>query len=277
MSNELPAAVPPLVRLLRRRRRLPARQRRRSPTRSRPSRLAATSGTPTWWPPSSSPTSGCRTWRTRRSRSPSWSPAAPARSPARCGSLPGPATRSPASRSRCATPTTWPATPGGWWPPSTPPATRASSTTRRRSSSSCRPTDVTHGWEAAADEVAAAELRLKFRTGGVEAHLFPSADQVVSWIDAALDRELRFKCTAGLHNAVRHRDPDTGFEHHGFLNVLVATARGCSTGGSGRGRRPRGAVTRAPSWSAPPTSTSPGPAGGSPASAPARSSNPSPT
>ncbi len=83
---------------------------------------------------------------------------------------------------------------------------------------------VTYGWEAAADEVAAAELRLKFRTGGVEAHLFPSADHVAAWIDAALDRELAFKCTAGLHNAVRHRDPDTGFEHHGFLNVLAATA-----------------------------------------------------
>jgi hypothetical protein len=84
--------------------------------------------------------------------------------------------------------------------------------------------DVTHGWEAAADEVAAAELRLKFRTGGIEAHLFPSSGQLASWIDAALDRELAFKCTAGLHNAVRHRDPETGFEHHGFLNVLAATA-----------------------------------------------------
>ena len=34
---------------------------------------------------------------------------------------------------------------------------------------------VPYGWEAAADEVAAAELRLKLRTGGVEAHLFPTA------------------------------------------------------------------------------------------------------
>ena len=85
--------------------------------------------------------------------------------------------------------------------------------------------EVTFGWQAAADEVAAAELRLKFRTGGVEAHLFPTADELVSWIDAAIDRETAFKCTAGLHNAVRHRDDATGFEHHGFLNVLVATQR----------------------------------------------------
>jgi len=78
------------------------------------------------------------------------------------------------------------------------------------------------GWLAAADEVAAAELRLKFRTGGLEAAAFPTSQSVAGWIDAALDRETSFKCTAGLHNAVRHADAD-GFEHQGFLNVLVAT------------------------------------------------------
>lgn len=78
-------------------------------------------------------------------------------------------------------------------------------------------------WLAAADEVAASELRLKFRTGGVEADLFPSAETLGQWIDAALDRETPFKCTAGLHHALRHTDVGTGFEHHGFLNVLAAT------------------------------------------------------
>jgi len=71
--------------------------------------------------------------------------------------------------------------------------------------------------------VAATEHHLKFRTGGVEAHLFPATGTVASWIDAALDRETSFKCTAGLHHAVRHRDHETGFEHLGFLNVLLAT------------------------------------------------------
>src|SRR3954447_20439317 len=82
----------------------------------------------------------------------------------------------------------------------------------------------TASWFGAADEVAAAELRLKFRTGGLEASAFPAAHALARWIDAALDRETPFKCTAGLHNAVRHTGED-GFEHHGFVNVLVATRR----------------------------------------------------
>ena len=84
--------------------------------------------------------------------------------------------------------------------------------------------DPSYGWEAAADEVAAAELRIKLRTGGVEAHLFPTSARLAAWIDAALDREVPFKCTAGLHHAVRHTSTE-GFEQHGFLNVLLATVR----------------------------------------------------
>jgi len=80
----------------------------------------------------------------------------------------------------------------------------------------------TASWFAAADEVASAELRLKFRTGGLDAEAFPAAHALARWIDSALDRETPFKCTAGLHNAVRHSGQD-GFEHHGFVNVLVAT------------------------------------------------------
>ncbi len=80
----------------------------------------------------------------------------------------------------------------------------------------------TTSWLGAADEIAAAELRLKFRTGGVEEHLFPTGATLAAWIDAALDRETPFKATAGLHHAVRHTSAE-GFEHHGFLNVLLAT------------------------------------------------------
>jgi hypothetical protein len=83
--------------------------------------------------------------------------------------------------------------------------------------------DATPAWLAAADVVAEGEHRLKFRTGGLEAEKFPTPEQLAAWIDAALDRETPFKCTAGLHHAIAHRDHDTGFPHHGFLNVLLAT------------------------------------------------------
>jgi hypothetical protein len=81
----------------------------------------------------------------------------------------------------------------------------------------------TPGWLGALDELAAAGHRLKFRTGGADADAFPAAHELAACIDAAIEREVAFKCTAGLHNALRHRDPGTGFEHHGFLNVLLAT------------------------------------------------------
>lgn len=80
-----------------------------------------------------------------------------------------------------------------------------------------------HSWLAALDEVATIDMRLKFRTGGANADSFPSSGDLAACIAAALDRELPFKCTAGLHNAVKHRDAGSGFEHHGFLNVLLAT------------------------------------------------------
>ncbi len=88
-----------------------------------------------------------------------------------------------------------------------------------------------HGWLAALDELAAREISLKFRTGGLSDDLFPTSSQLASCIESALDRELPFKCTAGLHQAVRHRDDDTGFEHQGFLNVLLATRTSLDGGG----------------------------------------------
>jgi hypothetical protein len=41
-------------------------------------------------------------------------------------------------------------------------------------------------------------------------------------ICACRDRKLPFRLAAGLRHALRHTDPETGFTHHGFLNVLVA-------------------------------------------------------
>jgi hypothetical protein len=85
------------------------------------------------------------------------------------------------------------------------------------------------GLLAALDTVAesrAAGLRLapKFRVGGLAAELFPTPVELAAVICACRDRNLPFKFAAGMRHALRHTDPETGFTHHGFLNVLVATA-----------------------------------------------------
>jgi hypothetical protein len=64
--------------------------------------------------------------------------------------------------------------------------------------------------------------RAKLRTGGVRADLFPTPAELAATLAACVERGVGVKCTAGLHHAVRHTDPATGFEHHGFVNVLIA-------------------------------------------------------
>jgi hypothetical protein len=64
----------------------------------------------------------------------------------------------------------------------------------------------------------------KFRVGGLAAELFPTPVELAAVICACRDRGLPFKLAAGLRHALRHTDPETGFTHHGFLNVLVASA-----------------------------------------------------
>jgi hypothetical protein len=81
----------------------------------------------------------------------------------------------------------------------------------------------TPDWFGALDELAAGGLRLKLRTGGEDADAHPAPHELAGCIDAALDREMPFKCTAGLHHAVRQHDDAIGADQHGFLNVLLAT------------------------------------------------------
>jgi hypothetical protein len=79
---------------------------------------------------------------------------------------------------------------------------------------------------AARDEVldvlAGTGHRAKLRTGGVRAALFPPPEELAATLRACVVRGVALKCTAGLHSAVRHTDPATGFAHHGFLNLLAA-------------------------------------------------------
>jgi hypothetical protein len=73
----------------------------------------------------------------------------------------------------------------------------------------------------------------KIRCGGVSLQNFPSVTEVAEFLAVINEGNASFKATAGLHNAVRHTDDETGFTHHGFLNLLVATSRMIAGGGVG--------------------------------------------
>jgi hypothetical protein len=79
--------------------------------------------------------------------------------------------------------------------------------------------------ERRADVIAACAkhgYRAKFRTGGVRPELYPDPAELAAAIAAVVGAGVPFKATAGLHHAIRNTDPQTGFEQHGFLNVLLA-------------------------------------------------------
>jgi hypothetical protein len=65
----------------------------------------------------------------------------------------------------------------------------------------------------------------KLRCGGLSEQNFPSIEEVSGFLSVINAGSASFKATAGLHNAVRHTSAETGFTHHGFLNLLMATAR----------------------------------------------------
>ncbi len=81
------------------------------------------------------------------------------------------------------------------------------------------------GWKQALDVLGedGAE-RAKLRTGGATASAHPSDAELAEFVVAAVHRGVAFKLTAGLHHALRRTADGTGFEEHGFVNVLAATA-----------------------------------------------------
>lgn len=86
----------------------------------------------------------------------------------------------------------------------------------------------------ALDIMAGTGVRLKYRTGGIEDHLFPTPAQLAATLASAVGKKIPFKLTAGLHQAVRYTNPVTGFTHHGFLNIAVAAARARQGADAGR-------------------------------------------
>jgi hypothetical protein len=65
----------------------------------------------------------------------------------------------------------------------------------------------------------------KLRTGGVRPDAYPDELELAQALMVLVQQGVEFKATAGLHHALRNTDPETGFEQHGFLNILIATAR----------------------------------------------------
>jgi hypothetical protein len=79
--------------------------------------------------------------------------------------------------------------------------------------------------DAVLDAFQARGWGVKIRCGGITADLFPAPGQLAALLQHAVARGLPVKATAGLHHAVGYRDPASGFDHFGFLNLLLATHR----------------------------------------------------
>jgi hypothetical protein len=84
------------------------------------------------------------------------------------------------------------------------------------------------GWLDGIRRVAEHGCWPKLRCGGQTAESIPDVEVVADFLAVASTLDVPFKAVAGLYTAVRKTDPDTDFTHHGFLNILVATARALS-------------------------------------------------
>jgi hypothetical protein len=74
--------------------------------------------------------------------------------------------------------------------------------------------------DIASDSMDGVALQAKFRTGATETWAWPHEAELATFIRAAIDHDLGFKLTGGLHHAVR--GTHDGEEQHGLLNVLAA-------------------------------------------------------
>jgi hypothetical protein len=70
----------------------------------------------------------------------------------------------------------------------------------------------------------------KLRCGGLRAGSFPAAGDVAEFMAAVCAENVPFKATAGLHHAIRYQDEETGYRHHGFVNLMVAVSRTLASG-----------------------------------------------
>ncbi|HEY2193526.1 MAG TPA: hypothetical protein VGH76_14710 [Actinomycetospora sp.] len=67
--------------------------------------------------------------------------------------------------------------------------------------------------------------RPKLRCGGDRAGAFPGVTDVSRFLAVVAAAGRSFTASIGLQSAARHVDPATGFDHHGWLNLMVAVTR----------------------------------------------------
>jgi hypothetical protein len=85
-------------------------------------------------------------------------------------------------------------------------------------------------WIEGVRRVVAHGCRPKLRCGGGRAGAFPGVDDVAAFLAVVIGAGHSFTASIGLQHAVRRTDAATGFVHHGWLNLLAATARALSSG-----------------------------------------------
>lgn len=76
--------------------------------------------------------------------------------------------------------------------------------------------------------------RPKLRTGGLAQQAIPDERTLAGCLASVAGRRIPFKCTAGLHHAVRATEPGTGLEQHGFLNLMLAVRAAAADAGVAR-------------------------------------------
>ncbi|WP_457252327.1 hypothetical protein [Pedococcus sp. P5_B7] len=74
--------------------------------------------------------------------------------------------------------------------------------------------------DIAADASDSVVLQAKFRSGATDTWAWPDETELATFVRNAIDHDLGFKLTGGLHHVVR--GTHDGQEQHGLLNVLAA-------------------------------------------------------
>jgi hypothetical protein len=84
--------------------------------------------------------------------------------------------------------------------------------------------------ESFVHELTRSGVRLKLRLGETLLDTFRTEEELAATLVLCAAEPLALKCNAGLHLATRHRDLETTFEHHGYLNIALAARVAASTG-----------------------------------------------